>query len=529
MKSLKINRKDAGLFSEQQIKMVYEQDYYSDFINEAFDINAFEGQIARKGESFSMESRLVLQEALKLQYSNSDISQNVQDNLKSLTSSNTFTVTTGHQLSLFTGPLYFVVKILHVIKMCEALKVKYPENNFVPIYWMATEDHDFEEIQSCNLFNQKVTWETSQTGPVGRFNLEGFDGVVERLSELFENHKNSEISKTIASLNGETYSEVMRNLVNGMFSDKGLVIVDGDDKALKKSFSPVLKREIQEQFSYKAVRETDDRLTALGAKLQITPRELNLFYLENGIRERIIPEGDKFTIKNCGVHTEETLLELLASHPERFSPNVILRPVYQEFILPNLVYIGGAGEISYWLQLKGVFDALKLTYPLIQVRNSVVWLDKSVIGKMNKFDLSAEDIFKTADDLKKEFVYKNGGEELNFSKLDTLLKELSDEVMATILNVDPTKEQFANAEIARLIKQIDAIKEKVIKMSKGKHEQAMNAIDLIKSKLFPNNGLQERSVNFFQFCADGEVLSHLNDLFEALDPFENGLIILFDE
>ena len=529
MKSIKINRKESGLFSEQQINMVYNQDYYADFINRSIDLEAFESQISEKKASFSMESRTVLHDALKSQYRAVEMAQNVKDNVESLMDPNTFTITTGHQLSLFTGPLYFIVKILHVIKMCDELKAKYPNNNFVPVYWMATEDHDFEEIQSCNLFNQKVTWETEQKGPVGLFDLDGFEDVVSKLKEMFANHEDSEVAKTIDSLTGENYADVMRSLVNGLFADKGLVIIDGDDKALKQSFAPVMKREIQDQFSYAAVHETNSKLTAIGGKLQITSREVNLFYIEKGTRERIIPEGDKFTIKDIGVHTEETLLELLESHPERFSPNVILRPVYQELILPNLTYVGGAGEISYWLQLKGVFDALKLTYPLIQVRNSVIWLDKGVTGKLNKFDLELEDIFKDADVLKKEFIKKHGGEELNFSKLDAQLKELSDELLSTVLNVDSSKEQFANTEIAKLTKQIESVKEKAIKMSKGKHEQAMKSIDQIKSKLFPNNGLQERSVNFFQFCADGQVSLHLNDLYDALNPFGKDLILLIDE
>ncbi|MFT6982029.1 MAG: hypothetical protein ACJAUD_000796 [Crocinitomicaceae bacterium] len=208
---------------------------------------------------------------------------------------------------------------------------------------------------------------------------------------------------------------------------------------------------------------------------------------------------------------------------------MILRPVYQEVILPNLAYIGGAGEISYWLQLKGVFDALQLPYPLIQVRNSVIWLDNALVGKLEKFEFEVTDIFKDLDAWKKEFVQDNAGDELDFTLLDEQLKALTDTLKNTILGLDLSKGQFADAEIAKLSKQIDGVKSKAIKMSKGKHEQVMKAMDQIKSKLFPNNGLQERSVNFFQFCADGKVSAHVNDLYTMLDPFEKDLILLLAE
>lgn len=529
MKSMRINRKESGLFSEQQIKMVYEQEFYSDFINKPFAIEAFENQIKRKGESFDNESRKLLKDALIQQNTGLNLSEASQVNLDALVNENTFTITTGHQLSLFTGPLYFVVKILHVIKMCKELKAKYPNNNFVPVYWMATEDHDFEEIQSCNLFNQKITWESDQKGPVGRFDVYGFEGVREKLKDLFSNHPDSEVLKVIDSYSGKNFAEMTRNLVNEIFGDKGLIIVDGDDEALKRSFLPIMKKEVQEEFSFKAISTTNSALIAKGGNLQVTARDINLFYIEKGVRERIIPEGDKFIINGIGIHTEETLLEKMERHPEHFSPNVVLRPVYQELVLPNLAYIGGAGEISYWLQLKGVFDALQLPYPLIQVRNSIIWLDSALMGKLGKFEFAVTDIFKDLDAWKKEFVQNNAGDELDFTQLDEQLKALTDTLKNTIIGIDQSKEQFADAEIAKLSKQIDGVKSKAIKMSKGKHEQVMKAMDQIKSKLFPNNGLQERSVNFFQFCADGKVLSHVNELYGTLNPFEKDLILLLAE
>ena len=529
MKSMTINRKESGLFSEQQIKMVYDQEFYSNFMNKPFEIDAFEGQIKLKAESFDNESRKVLKNALIQQNTTLNLSEASQINLDALVNENTFTITTGHQLSLFTGPLYFVVKILHVIKMCEELKVKYPNKKFVPVYWMAAEDHDFEEIQSCNLFNQKITWESDQQGPVGRFDVDGFEEVREKLMDLFSNHQDSEVSKIIDAYSGKDFAEMTRSLVNEIFGDRGLLIVDGDDRALKSSFVPVMVKEIEEQFSFNQVSLTNEKLEKVDAKLQVTSREINLFYIEKGIRQRVEMVDGKFIIEGIGEYSQEAIIEEINANPERFSPNVILRPVYQEVILPNLAYIGGAGEISYWLQLKGVFDALQLPYPMIQVRNSVIWLDSAIIGKLEKFEFAVTDIFKDLDAWKKEFVQDNAGDELDFTVLNEQLKALTDTLKNTILGLDQSKGQFADAEVAKLSKQIDGVKSKLIKMSKGKHDQVMKAMDQIKSKLFPNNGLQERSVNFFQFCADGKVSSHVNDLYTMLDPFEKNLILLLAE
>ncbi|NRA12649.1 MAG: bacillithiol biosynthesis cysteine-adding enzyme BshC [Crocinitomicaceae bacterium] len=523
---MRINRKESGLFSEQQIKMVYEQDFYSDFINEPFAIEAFENQMNLKQESFSNDSRKLLQKALLAQNSESKLCDASQANLNSLSDENTFTITTGHQLSLFTGPLFFVVKILHVIKMCNELQAKHPNKKFIPVYWMATEDHDFEEIQSCNLFNQKITWESDQKGPVGRFDVDDFEEVREKLNGLFSNHEDSEMSKVLASYKGKNFAEMTRNLVNEIFGDKGLIIIDGDDSALKESFVPVMIKEIEEQFSFNAVSVADKELETKGAKLQVTSREINLFYIEKGIRQRVELIDGKFIVQGVGEYSQYSIIEEIKNNPKRFSPNVILRPVYQEWILPNLAYVGGAGEISYWLQLKGIFDTLQLPYPLIQVRNSIVWLDTAVMGKLEKFDFSVTDIFKDIDAWKKEYVQNNAGDELDFTNLDKQLKSLTDELKKIILGVDQSKEQFADAEITKLAKQVEGVKSKAVKMSKGKHEQVMKSMDQIKSKVFPNNGLQERSVNFFQFCADGKVSPHINDLYNTLDPFEKDLIIL---
>jgi len=251
-----------------------------------------------------------------------------------------------------------------------------------------------------------------------------------------------------------------------------------------------------------------------------------LFYIDNGIRKRIIKEGDYFSIEGIGTFTLPEILDLLDKSPERFSPNVVLRPVYQESILPNLTYVGGGGEISYWLQLKDVFKAAGVLYPLIQVRNSLMWIDGGTNKKIEKQELSIDDLFKPEDYLKKVYIEKNESEALDFTELEAIKERLTNELTQMISNVEPGLQQYASAEEAKLNKQIEGIKNKLIKSSKSKHSGAMKNIEFIKNKLFPNNGLQERHTNFFSFCADGNVSSRIETLYESIEPFEKDLIVL---
>ena len=193
-----------------------------------------------------------------------------------------------------------------------------------------------------------------------------------------------------------------------------------------------------------------------------------------------------------------------------------------------MAYIGGAGEISYWLQLKGVFDLYKVIYPLVQVRNSVLWIDKTSLKRMDKINMHWTKVFRDVDVLKKEYVQEHSSDELDFSHLDELTSNLIKEMEARTVSVDSNMKQFAESEAKRLEKQVGGLKSKLIKASKGKHDQAMKSIEVIKDRLFPNGGLQERSANFLTFCADGAIQSRLTELYEALDPFSENLIVLME-
>lgn len=526
MQKFTIHRAASGLFTDLSNALTYNQEAFAHLLAAPFSLEAFEAQIQRKTQHFNTAKRQVLVSALQKQYAGFPSAPEVDANIASLGDNNTFTVTTGHQLNLLTGPVYFIYKILHTIRLAEELTAKYPEQKFVPVYWMATEDHDFAEINHTRLFGKNISWDEEQGGPVGEYELSGWDTVKDTISAFFQNNLDSEVHAILAQYNGKNLSEATKSLVHALFSRYGLVIVEPNDKALKQEFVPVMKQEILESFAEKAVQETNAKIEEMGYKTQVFAREINLFYIQKGIRERLVLENGKINVLGLGTFSREEIAHQMEQSPEKFSPNVVLRPVYQECILPNLAYIGGGGEIAYWLQFKAAFDACNIPFPLVQVRNSLQLIDANTQKKMAKLRLETKDIFTELNELKRLYVLENSGEELDFAQLDAISIQLSNQITAQVSQVDPALQSFAAAEVVKLEKQVEGIKAKLIKQQKSRFDNAMKQLEDIHEKMFPQNGVQERKDNFFSFCADGNVFSLLENLKSAIDPEENDLIVL---
>ena len=352
MKVTQIPFKKTGFFSYIMIDYLDENSRLKPFYNNFPNTKGFYNQIEEKKKSFRLQNRIVLSDALHNQYKGFAISDKTQENIDLLKKQNTFTVTTGHQLNLFTGPLYFLYKIISTINLAEELSEKFPENQFIPVYCMATEDHDFDEINYFNFDGKKVLWNRKDGGAVGRFSTEGLEQVFNVFTEHLGNSNNAEYLKELFSkgyLQHNNLADATRFIANELFAEYGLVIIDGDDNSLKELFTPFLKQELENQVSYREVTNTIARLEE-NYNIQVNPREINLFYLGDDFRERIVFENGVYKINNTAlVFTKEELLLELKNNPKAFSPNVIMRPLYQEVILPNLCYIGGGGEQAYWL------------------------------------------------------------------------------------------------------------------------------------------------------------------------------------
>lgn len=526
MKISTINRKETGFFSQQQLDMCYNQSVYADFLTAPFSKEAFGEQIQQKKAAFTSDSRKNLVDVLKNQYKGVEIHPALQHNIDLLANENTFTVVTGHQMVAMTGPLYFIYKIAHVIRSCEELQKTYPAYHFVPVFWMASEDHDYDEIKSFHLFNRTISWETEQSGPVGRFKMDDWEQVVEQLTDLFKNHPESEIFGLLTAFKGDNYAAAFRKLVNHLTGKYGVVIINADDAVLKRDFLPYMMKDVKEEFSFRAITQTTEKLLSRGAKQQITPREINLFYIEDGIRERLTGHEKGIEIPGKGIYSQDEIIKWMEQSPESFSPNVSLRPLYQEVILPNLCYVGGAGEINYWLQLKSVFDEAGVVFPLLQTRNSILWIDKNSGEKMEKLHLSPLDLFRELHVLHKEYLENNAGEEVDFSELDQQMEQLKQQLTETTLSIDPSLESYAAAEGVRMEKQLTQVKDRLYKTVKGKHDKNLKTIQQLKDKLFPEGGLQERYTNFFQLNPDGNYSETLRLIIEHVHPFSGDFIVM---
>jgi bacillithiol synthase len=516
MQSYTVNRKEIPFLSELQNKIAYEQESLKAFINEPFSEDAFTESIAVRKKQFPKKNREYLVRIIKEQYSS--LPTTAPSTIDLLSEENTFTVTTGHQLNLFTGPLYFFYKIAHTIKLAQELKIKHPSCKFIPIYWLASEDHDFEEINHFSIFNQRVEWQTNQVGPVGTFELENWTKWQDELMALFPNEK-EKIAHLCSIYTGDNLAEATRNLVNYFFGSHGLVCVDGNHGELKKLFRKTMVKDVLSSFSEIAVKKTNEQLIEFSINPQVFPRPINLFFMEKDCRERLIPINGKISIKGKGEFLPMEIVALLEKRPELFSPNVVLRPVYQETILPNLAYIGGGGELAYWLQLKGVFDALELPFPLLNLRNSFQFIDSSMQKKMNQLGFDFSDFFKDKEELKKEYVLKNTVTELDFSAVDLLTQQIEEDLSKKASVIDHSLNGFVGSEMTRVKKAIDSIQKRLLKAEKQKFENELNRIDKLYSQLFPNNGLQERHENFLSmyFKFGDEFVNQLIDLSE---PFQ---------
>lgn len=526
MQTSVFKRSNISYFSKLSNDLTYHQENFTDFIQHPFSIENFAKQITLKKANYPAKNRAILAETLKQNYQDIELSESVRKNLAALKDSHTYTVTTGHQLCLFTGPLYFIYKILHTIKLSETLSKKYPKYHFIPVYWMASEDHDFDEINHLYLFNQKITWETQQNGAVGEFDLAGLDQVKIKLKELFERANSKKINNLIDLFDGKNLAQATFKLVNELFRDYGLIIVDGNQKVLKELFTPIIKKEIVSSFSNTCVEQSNLALEAKGVKPQVFSRPVNLFYNTLQQRTRIIPENEQFKIDGIGTFSKTELLNEVEIHPERFSPNVILRPLYQETILPNLAYIGGGGEMAYWLQFKKTFDKAQLTYPIIQVRVSLHLMDANARKKAEKLHLSSEELLLPTEDLKNLFVERSNTNPVDFNTIETLSNELKEQLHKLITSTDVTLSSFAEAEKTKLGNQIEAIKAKINRQIKSKFDVSLKQIEDLKQKLFPQNGLQERHDNFLNFCPDGDYETFIQLLYQQIDPLEKDLLLI---
>jgi len=461
-------------------------------------------QAIENRKQFPTDRKLLLQ-IFTEQYKGIELTAKQQRYLQQLSNENCFTVTTAHQPNIFTGHLYFIYKILHAVKLAETLTEKIDGASFVPVYYMGSEDADLDELGHIYINGQKYEWKTKQTGAVGRMKVD--DALIKMLHEVSGQITVLPYGAELMAMMEESYTkgttieQATFKLVNKLFAEYGLLVLLPDRAAVKAAFSSVIEKELLTQFSHKEVEAT---VTAFPSqyKVQASGREINLFYLRDNIRERIEWNDDRFTVVNTEYSfTKEEMINELKTNPERFSPNVILRPVLQETILPNIAFIGGGGELAYWMELKKVFDAVQVPYPVLVLRNSFALIENETDALINKLQLHDETIFLSSFDLAGLIVKRATNNQVNLEEEKRQLTQYYNHISSIAEKIDKSLVQHTAALQTKAAKKIAELEKKLLRAEKKKYEAELRQIEKVKQQLFPNNNLQERVENFSSFYA----------------------------
>ncbi len=528
MNALHISFEQSKQFSKLILDYVNDANNVKPFYNLRPDISSYQTMMEQK--NYNQNYRPVLVDELKAQYEQAGInikkSTAVNQHIISLLNEDTYTVTTGHQLCVFTGPLYFIYKILSTIKWCEELRKAYPTKNFVPVFWMATEDHDFAEVNHVHIGKQKLSWDiNSNEQPVGRLNLEDFGSFAEQVLALAQNDfSKAQIEEWISCYTqSENLSIATRKLVHLLFADYGLVILDADSKPLKQLFIPYIKKDVLEQNNYEVLTQTNLALKQ-HYKTQVNGRSINFFYLSKWGRKLITQHKNKFEVQGTDISlTAEEIANDIEQNPDNYSPNVIMRPLYQEVILPNLSYIGGPGEIAYWLQLKDVFVNNNIAFPILTLRSFVLMVQHQHQNKLEKMGLSAVDLFEPLLTIERKLVAltHDGGQQEVLETFNKALQNLIDIAQKT----DNKLSSEILAYKLEWIGKLEHLGKKLDKQQREKVRLQTENFATIQSLYFPNGSPQERYYNVLTYGIQQSVKQFITATYNSLSTSQKEITI----
>ena len=517
----------TGKFTKIALDYVSSAPALKDFYGNRVSVEGIKATISER-KNFNTNRKILVDEFTG-QYKDFENCDLIKANIEALSEENTFTICTAHQPNIFTGHLYFVYKILHTIKLADSLKKELPEYNFVPVFFMGSEDADVEELNHIELEGEKYVWETKQTGTFGRMKVDNdllklIDKIAGRLSvEKYGSHLIDLLKKCYTK--NASIEEATFLFVHELFKEFGLLILLPDNPAFKREMISIFEDDIFNHTSSGIVSRSSEKL-AEKYKAQAYPREINLFYLKDNLRNRIVPVGDHFVVHDTDiVFSKEEMIAELQQHPERFSPNVILRGLFQEIILPDVAWIGGGGELAYWLQLNELFKNYKVPFPVLILRNSFLIVEEKYERLLQKLNLKTIDLFKGEENILNEIVNKETSSILNLDKQKKEFGKIYNEIKSIVSFIDTTLEEHTKALETKQMKRLAALEKKMLRAEKRKFSDQKNQLNKIFSRLFPGDGLQERTENFMLFYSRlGS--DFFKTLYDASLPLEQEFCIL---
>lgn len=493
----------TGAYTAIVLDYLRQEERLRPFFSHTPDIEGIRNAIAQRKNIKT--DRVLLVNELRSQYRDLSQQPKVNEHIDLLLQENTFSVTTAHQPNIFTGHLYFLYKILHAIKLADELRQALPDCNFVPVFYMGSEDADLDELGQVSIGGEGYRWETAQKGAVGRMKVDkAIVQMMEDISgQLLIHPHGQEIMALMKDcyIPGASIQDATLKLVHALFGEYGLLVLMPDNANLKRAFNPIVEKELLEQFSHKAVAETVAAFPET-YKVQAAGRDLNLFYFKDDLRERFVQNGDTYLVSNTRLSfTKEAILQELEEYPERFSANVILRPLFQEMILPNIAFIGGGGELAYWLELKRVFEAVSVPFPVLLLRNSFMIIDKADAALQEKLGLSDEAVFGNEADLFTQKVKESSIRKLKLDNEKESLAALYDTIQTAAVTIDVSLQKHTEALRVQALHKLNELEKKMLRAEKRKHEAVQRQLHKLKAHLFPHNSLQERVDNLMPFYA----------------------------
>ncbi|GAA5220395.1 bacillithiol biosynthesis cysteine-adding enzyme BshC [Membranihabitans marinus] len=467
--------------------------------------------------------RHVLVDEIKSQYSHFTDSTEIFNRIDLLKEENVYTIITAHQPNLMTGPLYFVYKCLSAIKVSSSFNEAESKYQTIPVLILGGEDHDFDEMNHFKLFGKTITWEDEQGGPVSRYNTDSLFPLIEEVKNILGDSANAQaIVKKIdaAFLPSLSYGEAMQRFVHSLLGHLGILVVNMDNRAFKTRMVPYMIDDVMNSTSYHIVNQTKEAFASAGFDPQAHVREINFFYFTENDRLRIEKTDKGYQLVNGEKSwTEKELIDEIQQQPERFSPNVVLRPIYQEIIFPNLAYVGGGGEIAYWLERKSQFEHLEVSFPMLIRRDSFQLISQRDMDTLKEFEFTLEDLFLPDHQLTEKFLVKYGRDEIDLSENIGALDDIEKIIQQKVEVIDKSLVARIGAQFAKFKNDLNGIEKRLKKTEKQSHEKNLNKILKIKEKLYPGGGLQERSDNFMTwYILQGE--EFFNVLLAAVDPFD---------
>ncbi len=444
-------------------------------------------------------------------------SEKTFEHLRNLGSGNTFAVVTGQQVGILGGPLYTAYKTMTAIALAKKLNAGYPQYNFVPVFWLEGEDHDFDEIKSVGLLNpegapSRIDYLIGgkpierNPGAVGEILIDGF--IDQFFEQVVQNLPPTEFRPGIvetlrkAYAPSITFGKAFALLMNQLFPDDGLIFISANDSGLKKLLSPIFVKEIEDfpkvsQLIIQCSAQLEEEYHA-----QIKTKALNLFMFHKGGRYLPEPREHDFSLKGTRHFiTKEELLRIASEHPEELSPNVALRPICQDTLLPTVAYVAGPSEIAYYAQLKNVYEFFGMKMPVIYPRASATIVEERVQKVMEKFDLDVIDFFHNPDGVQRKVA-----EMLSDIKIDEMFQdasrrtnELLNEMKFGLNYIDSTLLGPLDATREKIGSHLDLLREKVSQAHQRKHETALRQLAKASNSLFPNKNYQERELSLLYF------------------------------